>query len=404
MPFRLPSLATIKHVVHPARHWLAGAALFLLALALRTRFRCGFVLGDDVEEFAMLRHILNTGPDWHNQIVLRFGVWLFTFISSRLFGLSETTFFLPTLLLSSSLSAIAYCIFVAHGHSVRRAFLQSLMVVTAPFEVLMGVVHSNDLFLTWCLAVGYLALIRFESRPMVQGITLGLLLWFGFYIKLWVVYLFPALALYFAGCFLRKRSPHGAAAFAATSAVLHGTTSVIWKLQLGTFVPFLRTHAATYPVDYRDLPDLFLTYPRQLFVGSEFGTTLFGVVPYILIFLLAGKVCMFFWVRKRGPECDSGLARWDRLDLSLLALYGSFFLLLNFFPNTFVFDRYYSAPRIFRYLTPVSFFMTVHAGKMLVDLYLDLSIRNPGLIRLARPEALVFGACVLFLNVAQARE
>lgn len=51
-----------------------------------------------------------------------------------------------------------------------------------------------------------------------------------------------------------------------------------------------------------------------------------------------------------------------------MVYYVSFFLLLNFFPNNYKFDQYYSAPRIFRYLAPLSFPMSLHVGKMLLDL------------------------------------
>src|SRR5262249_31079437 len=59
--------------------------------------------------------------------------------------------------------------------------------------------------------------------------------------------------------------------------------------------------------------------------------------------------------------------RFDRADAMLVVLYGSFFLLLNFFPNGFHFDQYYSVPRIFRYLTPISFPMALHVAKMFLD-------------------------------------
>src|SRR5205823_15054720 len=54
------------------------------------------------------------------------------------------------------------------------------------------------------------------------------------------------------------------------------------------------------------------------------------------------------------------------------------FTLLNFFPNSFSFDRYYSAPRIFRYLAPLSFPLTLHVAKMTIDLVSALAPRLPG--------------------------
>ena len=44
-----------------------------------------------------------------------------------------------------------------------------------------------------------------------------------------------------------------------------------------------------------------------------------------------------------------------------------FFLLLNFFPNNFTFDRYYSVPRIFRYLAPLSYGLSLLAARLVLD-------------------------------------
>src|SRR5262249_39766200 len=52
---------------------------------------------------------------------------------------------------------------------------------------------------------------------------------------------------------------------------------------------------------------------------------------------------------------------------------------LNFFPNSFSFDRYYSVPRIFRYLSPLSFPLTLHVAKMLIDLAAAVA-RRPRLL------------------------
>jgi hypothetical protein len=42
-------------------------------------------------------------------------------------------------------------------------------------------------------------------------------------------------------------------------------------------LPFFSAYAANYPVPAADLPELFLKYPRLMFVGSfEFPTTLWG--------------------------------------------------------------------------------------------------------------------------------
>jgi hypothetical protein len=99
-----------------------------------------------------------------------------------------------------------------------------------------------------------------------------------------------------------------------------------------------------------------------MFTGSfEFGTTLWGWVPHILVALLAVKLLAL--VVRALPES----LHFDRADGLLLAYWGSFFLLLEFFPNGFQLDAYYSVPRIFRYLAPISFPIAVHAAKVVLD-------------------------------------
>src|SRR5262249_52427711 len=169
-----------------------------------------------------------------------------------------------------------------------------------------------------------------------------------------------------------------------------------WNARLGHYFPFVTNHAATYPIPASDLRRLFLDYPKLVFVGSDLGTTLFGTVPYLLVALLALKVVARWlpaWLRARGPV---DFARWDRLDVLMVTVYGVFFVLLNFVPNGFQLDHYYSAPRIFRYLAPISFALSLHAAKMLLDMTSVIA-----------PQRFVLVGVVLapmILNVVQAAE
>jgi len=376
------------------------ATLFSVAFIVRHQLFCGFVLGDDLEDFIMLRDILSRGPDWSDQLHLRFVVWFPVVVSAKLLGISESSFFLPSWAISSALPVISYCFFITRGHGVLRAFLQAGLLAVAPFEVLIGTVHANDLFLSFCLALGLLAAFGLNARPTTQGTALAILFWLGFYVKLWVVYFFPPLVAFFVVQARRTHRWNGAIAFACASVILHGTTFLFWKLMLGSFLPFLTTHAATYPVMTGDLARTFLQYPAQMFQGSEFGTTLFGAIPYLFVGLLLLKLTAR--LRSTGSSADSSsFSNFNDLDRALLALSLSFFLLLNFFPNTFKFDRYYSAPRIFRYLAPLSLLMTIHVAAMLGDLLTDVKHRLPAALRrssLAAVLIILFG----LLNVAHA--
>ena len=347
------------------RSLLTALVLFLFAFAVRRYFYCGLVLGDDGQEYALMLHVLSRGPDFHDQYHLRFGVWIFNYLSFFLFGISEWSLMLPNWALSSVLGIVAYALLRRWGYDQLQAFLGGLFVVSAPFEVLAGTLRVNDLFLGLAMALGLWALVRFEERPLLQGLAVALCLWFGFYVKLWAVYVLPALGVYY----LAERRWRGLAAVTVASLVIHGATCAFWHAKVGSYLPFIEAHAVNWAVPRDRLVEVFLTYPKLIFQGSsEFGTTLFGAVPYLLLALLLVKVLA---TALRVPA--SSPLRLDRADRMLLVLWGSFFLLLDFFPNGFQFDAYYSVPRIFRYITPMSFPMTLHAAKLLLDV-----TRRPG--------------------------
>src|SRR6185369_5855084 len=48
---------------------------------------------------------------------------------------------------------------------------------------------------------------------------------------------------------------------------------------------------------------------------------------------------------------------------------GTIFGLIEFFPAGFTFDKYYTVPRIFRYLAPISFPVALHAAKLVIDTF-----------------------------------
>ena len=350
---------------HLVRIIILPLIIFGCAYLLRRYFFCGFILGDDAEEFILFLHVLHQAPIWSNQLHLRFGGWIFNLLSFKLLGVSELSFFLPTLLFSASLSVIGYYILTYKKYNVPYAFLAGLVIASAPFEVLIGTVRANDLILSWVLATGLLLFIVLEKKPLLQGVSAAFFLWFGFYTKLWAVYLLPVLGMYYLIQIIRRKIWRGVLSFVVSSLLLHGVTCIIWKGKTGFFLPFIHTHAANYHFD--DLSHLFAIYPKLIFIGSgEFGTTLFGSIPYLLLFGLFMKL-VFSLVGTFRRFDDLGY-RFDMLDFWLFMYYSSFFLLLNFFPNSFIFDKYYSVPRIFRYLALLSFPMTLHVTKLIVDL------------------------------------
>jgi hypothetical protein len=350
----------------PLRPGLVAIALFGVALLLRLHFYSGFVLGDDAEEFPLIQSLVLDGPSFEGHLRYRVPMWIFNVASGSWLGLHEAVFFLPTWLVSSLLPVLGYATVRALRYPASSCLFVGLFVALSPFEVLMGSVRANDLFLTFFLALAFYLAVRLQDWPTVQGLGVAAALWAGFYAKLWIVFVYPVAGLYFLGRALRRSEPRGLLAFAGGCLVLHLATCAFWRWELGTWLPFVENLSASYPVPPEALIPTLLEYPKLILLGSsERGHTLFGAVPYLLLAALALRVSLpaARALRRRG-----GLGRLDGVDVWLLAGYGSFLLLLNFFPNSFVFDRYYSAPRIFRYLSPLSFFFSLHAAKLLVDL------------------------------------
>jgi hypothetical protein len=377
------------------RHVGCAFIIFFFAYALRRAFFCGFILGDDVQEYALLRHVLAFGPDLHDQLNLRVGVWGMNYLFSRLFGVSETAFFMPSWIFSSLMGVMAYLLLIRWGHATAPAFWGGMFVASAPFEVLIGTVRANDLFLAVVVVGGILAVAYLGQRPILQGLALAICLWLGLYVKVWAVYFFPVIIAYYAVIVRREGVWHGVACFLAGSILLHGATGLYWTLKIGTFVPFITYHPPTTPIPLEELGRVFSLYPSMLFRGSEFGTTLFGAVPYLLVGLLLCK-----GAASKLPTPPSAL-RWDAIDRGLLLLYGTFFVLLNFFPTTFSFNQYYSIPRIFRYLAPLSFPMTLHVAKMLCQI---LALAAAGIRSRQRAIPVLHGTflALVVLNVFQA--
>ena len=330
------------------RHLVPVLALFAAAVAVRLWLRSGFILGDDAQEFGVLQHVLANGPDLRDQLQVRFGGWVINYVTSLLLGVSESAVLLPSMLLSSAFGVLGYVLLVHWGYGRLRAFLGGLIVATAPFEVVLGTCRTNDLVLAGAFGIGFTSLVLLERRPFWQGVVVAVALWFGFYVKLWAVYALPPLGLYA----LVGRRWRASLAFVATSALVHGATVLYWKSRLGTYTPFIDVHAANYPVAAKDLMLEWGRYVHMIFIGSEFGTTLFGIVPWVLVALLAWRLVRW---------------RFDRADWLLLGYWGIVFLLIEFFPNGFKLDRYYTVPRIFRYLAPISFPVALHAAKLLLD-------------------------------------
>lgn len=384
----------LKKVNTPRLRFFAHYALLPLlilsiALFLRWWFFTGFILGDDPLEVSVALYNLENSPIPHDQLHARFFLWFFNVITFRLLGVSELTFFLPTVLMSASFGIIGYLILRAAKYSLKGAFFGGIFIVAAPFEILIGTVRANDLIFGWFLAMGLLFLMLFEKNKILQGILIAAALWAAAYVKIWVVYFLPALAIYYLVDIFWKKQLRGCISFALASLALHGLTGSVFKTYSGTFFPLLDNYVMQHIIPRDQLARLFMEYPRMIFVGSQFDTTLFGYIPYLLLILLL--------VKGIASSSQKSL-RFDKLDIILIAAYGSFFLFLNFFPTTLDF-QYRSPPRIFRYLAPLSFPMTLHLAKLILD-FGKVGFKRAGAIR--KYGLIIFFLLIISVSVYQA--
>lgn len=373
---------------------ICAIGLFLVAWFLRWIFFQGFVLGDDAYEFYMVREIGRFGPAWKGEVERRFMVWLFNVLVLKFHALDEFGFFLPTYIFSSSFSVLAFGFLRREGYPRWAGIVAGLFVASAPFEIMIGITRMNDLFLSWFLALGFIVLTSLPKTRLGQvckGVALAFLFWCAFYVKLWAVYILPLYWLY--AWFVGRKEKHFEFAFhvfVSVSALLHLATCLFWKVKTGTYLPFVFQHAPNYAFPREHLKALFSEYGYLLLKGSEFGTTFYGVVPYLFLTLLVLKIIL---------ACIKGRhAVFDRVDLWLLGYFWIFFLLLTFFPNGFKLDKYYSVYRTFRYTTPLSFPLALMSAKMILDLPRHFSWKASPFL-----QGLLWGS-LLLLNGVQAAE
>jgi hypothetical protein len=182
---------------------------------------------------------------------------------------------------------------------------------------------------------------------------------------LWSVFVLPVVGIHYLLRLVRAREARGVVAFTVTSLFLHGASCAFWRVTAGSWTPFLDRLSATYPVDPGNLVPLLLTYPRLLWDGSPLGNTLFGAVPLLLV---VGLVSACVWPRGFARSLRVPGVGLERVTFWLLSTCAVFFGLLEFFPNNFSFDRYYSVPRIFRYLAPLSYGFSLLAALLLLRL------------------------------------
>jgi len=309
---------------------------------------------------------------WMDQLSIRFGVWAPYLLSVKLFGTGEVGFFVPTWIISSSFSSVAYLLLRRNGYSVRGSVFGGLFVVLSPFEILIGTSFANDIFLAGAFVYAYVAWQRRDDFPKLSGALVAALLWFGFFNKAWAVFVVPFLAIDFVGDLHGRRRLAFWSSLVIITLLLHAATADSYMRALGDPFPWMKLLPAHYPVRPGDMQRVLLIYPYQLLVGDDgMHTTLFGAVPYVWLVALCVAVL--------GRGARDVFCR-DRFGTELLVMWLGIFLLINFAPNYYSLREYHSAPRIFRYLTPISFFLSLHTAKLLLDGARCFSTAMPSLV------------------------
>jgi len=334
--------------------------IILVSLVLRLIYFQGFVLGDDGFELGLMQAPHWTSSAYHNQLLIRFIAWGPNALILKLFGTHLCSFFLPTVAMSASFSALGYAYLRRIGYAPGAALAAGLFIASVPFEILLGTLRANDLIVAWCMAIALLTWLWPTRHRLAAGLLCGVWLWLAFYVKLWAYYVLPGMIVVALWQWKDPGLRRAALGFAISTAALHGVASIFWALKLGHAFPFLTYMPATYPAPRHTLADLFQQYPRMILEGSPFGTTLFGVLPWIVLITMTIKLVQHVW-GNRTPA-------WDKTDLWLAAWTLSFFVFLNFWTSHFRLDQYYSPARIFRYLAPLSFPLALIAAKNLIDI------------------------------------
>jgi hypothetical protein len=347
--------------------WVLAAVLLVGACALRVAFHSGFVLCDDSIEYTTVRLILGGHSDFKGFFETRFFAWVMNYLVQSTLGTNETTFFLTSWVVSGSFAPLAFVMLKLAGTCNWSAFWGALFVASAPFEVLIGTVRANDLFLAWFLGVGLVAFIGLVGSPRRQAVAVAVLAWASFYVKAWGAYVYVPLILYFGMRCIQRRDGGALSRFVACSMLLHVSAAALWWQRTGVWFPLLRQLTLTSRIPSRDLPQTFLVFPTMILTGSEFGTTLFGIVPHLFFGLLLLKVV--------------GARRWATMrfrfvDGVVLVWLVTFFVTVNFLPNSYRTDGFYLVPRIFRYLAPVSFPLAILTAKWVGDLLVTTGARR----------------------------
>jgi hypothetical protein len=360
--------------------WRLALVCVLAALPLRLWFFYGYGLGDDPNFATTPLNAIETGRlDFRDHHTNRLLMLLPQVLAFRLLPVNDFSFVLPILIFALGTNLLTVLL-VGDLLGVAAAAVAALLALVTPFETLIATAFVPDAILgfysvacVWGACRGYVR----RSRAVMA--LAGGLLAATLFVKASAILLLPVAVL---ATLLGRRFASGWFAFWLAAAVVIAVVSALFAWLAGS--PFhWYTHRAIPPWGHDVTEQLWFTlgvYPRYVFgPDPDYGGWMFGIAGYLA--LAGGGVAVVEAVRRRSVPAV------------VVALLWAYILLFNFAPHKLEIARYYSHPRIFRYLAQVAPFVYVAAAFLVARLY--------GLGRAGRAVGLVVTGAAVAVGLVQ---
>ncbi len=254
----------------------------------------GYGLGDDANLLYFLRSIVDDGIIPPDNIAYRFTWWLPALLSCRLFGVTEASLIAPFLAVDTLGMGLVYALgWKLWGRC--GGIVAALVVMATPLDFAWATMMTNDLFVSFFSALTMLgawaALDAKDARSRSAAwAATAVSLWLACHAKVSAVLMVPVVL--FTLWRHRRRLDRQALVFAATAAVLFGSSALVsYALSGDPIAPYhtelafegvMAPGAATMrPLTGRD----FWTWVDTLFRPDRLGDRLFSFHPHLLLAL-----------------------------------------------------------------------------------------------------------------------
>lgn len=305
------------------RRDVVGVVLLMaVGLALRLAWFSGYGLGDDRIYRFDLTAVLDGRLPITPQNAYRFCWWVPTAVTSRLFGLTEVGVIAPVTAFSVLGIGVVYLL-GKHLWGRAGGWIAAALLVVHPIDFAWSTMLAPDfalsVFSALCILFVLRALGQDDAVAKRRAWSLAAIaLWLAYHSKLSAVLLVPAIVA-IAALHYRKLDRH-ALVLVGVAAVLFGSSMLVsYALSGDPIAPYhgelvaqgLKGPAAEKTP--RITGDVFLIYPRVLFLRDHLGDLLNSIYPHALVALAAASP--FLGIRTSLP---------------MLAWFGAVFLGLEF--------------------------------------------------------------------------